>query len=72
MRWAEGFLSQMDIISLFRDYFAADTLLAGYTITLTVLDRNEVVYVGCRDAEKALGHTFSHRHASARAFHRDR
>ncbi|MFB4358286.1 IclR family transcriptional regulator [Pantoea sp. BS_4] len=58
MRWAEGFLSQMDIISLFRDYFAADTLLAGYTITLTVLDRNEVVYVGCRDAEKALGHTF--------------
>ncbi len=58
MRWAEGFLSQMDIVSLFRDYFSADPALAGYTITLTVLDRDEVIYVGCRDSEKALGHTF--------------
>ena len=72
MRWAEGFLSQMDIISLFRDYFAADTLLAGLhhhpygagpqRSGLCRLPR-------CRESTRSY---VSHRHASARAFHRDR
>lgn len=58
MRWAEGFLSQMDIVALFREYFASDSELDGYTITLTVLDRDEVVYISCRNSDKPLGHTF--------------
>lgn len=58
MRWAEGFLSQMDFVSLFRDYFATDTELSGYTITLTVLDGDEVVYVSCRNTDQPLGHSF--------------
>ncbi|MDF7658968.1 IclR family transcriptional regulator [Erwiniaceae bacterium L1_54_6] len=58
MRWADGFLSQMDIVALFREYFASDSALEGYTITLTVLDRDEVVYISCRNSDKPLGHTF--------------
>lgn len=58
MRWADGFLSQMDIVSIFKTYFARDTALSCYTITLTVLDRDEVVYIGCRDSDQPLGQTF--------------
>lgn len=58
MRWADGFLSQMDIVSVFKTYFAQETALSCYTITLTVLDRDEVVYIGCRDSDQPLGQTF--------------
>ncbi|ASQ12687.1 helix-turn-helix domain-containing protein [Sinorhizobium meliloti] len=58
MRWANGFLSEMDIVSIFRDYFASDTTLTSYTVTLTVLDGDEVVYIGCRNSDQPLGHTF--------------
>ncbi|HBF29759.1 IclR family transcriptional regulator [Rhizobium sp.] len=58
MRWADGFMSKMDILSVFKSYFAQDTALSRYTITLTVLDRDEVVYIGCRDSDQPLGQTF--------------
>ncbi|KAB1083511.1 IclR family transcriptional regulator [Neorhizobium galegae] len=58
MRWANGFLSDMDIVSIFRDYFASDTTLTPYTVTLTILDRDEVVYIGCRNSHQPLGHSF--------------
>ncbi len=58
MRWAHSFLSEMDIVSIFRDYFARDTALSRYTMTLTVLERGEVVYIGCRDSGQPLGHSF--------------
>lgn len=58
MHWADGFLSQMDFVTLFRNYFASDSELDGYTITLTVLDRDEVVYISCRNTDQPLGHSF--------------
>ncbi|WP_315858330.1 IclR family transcriptional regulator [Rhizobium leguminosarum] len=58
MRWAHGFLSEMDIVSIFRNYFASDTTLSPYTVTLTTLDRDEVVYIDCRNSDQPLGHTF--------------
>lgn len=58
MRWANGFLSQMDVVSVFRDHFARDEALSRYTITLTVLDKGEVVYIGCRNSDQPLGQTF--------------
>ncbi len=58
MRWADGFLSKMDILAVFKDYFAKDTALSRYTITLTVLDREEVVYIGCRHSDQPLGYMF--------------
>jgi DNA-binding IclR family transcriptional regulator len=58
MRWAHGFLSEMDMVSVFRNYFASDTTLSPYTVTLTTLDRHEVVYIDCRNSDQPLGHTF--------------
>ena len=58
MRWANSFLSEMDVLSVFREYFAKDTALASYTLTLTILDGAEVVYIGCRNSDQPLGHTF--------------
>ncbi len=58
LRWADSFLSDMDVLTAFRDYFAKDTALASYTLTLTVLDGAEVVYIGCRNSDQPLGHTF--------------
>lgn len=58
MRWANSFLGQMDIVSIFRNYFAADLELAPYTVTLTIRDHDEVVYIGCRNSDQPLGHSF--------------
>lgn len=58
MRWANSFLSQMDVVAVFRDYFAQDATLSRYTMTLTILDGAEVVYIGCRNSDLPLGHTF--------------
>lgn len=58
MRWANSFLSEMDVLAVFREYFAKDTALASYTLTLTILDGPEVVYIGCRNSDQPLGHTF--------------
>ncbi|MGU3575184.1 IclR family transcriptional regulator [Brucellaceae bacterium C25G] len=58
MRWANSFLGQMDIVSIFRNYFSAEQTLAPYTVTLTVRDHDEVVYIGCRNSDQPLGHSF--------------
>ncbi|TCT28178.1 IclR family transcriptional regulator [Martelella mediterranea] len=58
MRWANGFLSKMDIVSIFNEYFAQDTAFRHYTMTLTVLDHRDVVYIGCRNSDQPLGQTF--------------
>ncbi len=58
LRWANSFLSEMDIVAIFRDYFAAETALASYTVTLTIRDKDEVVYIGCRNSDRPLGHSF--------------
>ncbi|MFN3498736.1 MAG: IclR family transcriptional regulator [Pannonibacter indicus] len=58
LRWANSFLSELDVLTVFRSYFAKDTAFASYTLTLTVLDGQEVVYIGCRNSDQPLGHTF--------------
>lgn len=58
LRWANSFLSELDVLTVFRAYFAKDTAFASYTLTLTVLDGQEVVYIGCRNSDQPLGHTF--------------
>jgi IclR family transcriptional regulator, blcABC operon repressor len=58
MRWTNAFLAKMDIVSVFNAYFAKDTILKRYTMTLTVLDRDDVVYIGCRNSDQPLGQTF--------------
>lgn len=58
MRWASSFLAQMDIVSIFRNHFSTKNSLSNYTVTLTILDHDEVVYIGCRNSDQPLGHTF--------------
>jgi IclR family transcriptional regulator, blcABC operon repressor len=58
MRWTSGFLSQFDLVSVFNEYFTQNPELARYTITLSVLDGAEVVYLGGRNSDQPLGVTF--------------
>lgn len=58
LRWANGFLSQLDIVSTFHEYLARHHELDAYTVTLTVREGGEVVYIGCRNSAQPLGHTF--------------
>lgn len=58
LRWANGFLSQLDIVSTFHEYLAQRQELDPYTVTLTVREGGEVVYIGCRNSAQPLGLTF--------------
>ncbi|MBB4000274.1 IclR family transcriptional regulator [Aureimonas pseudogalii] len=58
MRWASGFLSQTNLTGEFQRYLTGETNLNAHTITLTILDGREVVYVACRDSGDPLGLTF--------------
>lgn len=58
MRWANSFLSELDVVSVFQEHFADNPDLARYTVTLTVREGDEVVYVGCRNSDQPLGFTF--------------
>lgn len=58
MRWTSGFLSQFDLVSVFHEYFSRNPELSRYTITLSVLDGAEVVYLGGRNSDQPLGVTF--------------
>lgn len=58
MRWANGFLSQTDLVGEFQRFFADGGELGDHTLTLTMLEGREVVYVGCRNNGEPLGLTF--------------
>jgi DNA-binding IclR family transcriptional regulator len=58
LRWANSFLAQLDIVSTFHEYLAQRRELDPYTVTLTVREGREVVYIGCRNSAQPLGHTF--------------
>ncbi|MGU3496705.1 IclR family transcriptional regulator [Xanthobacteraceae bacterium A53D] len=58
MRWAGGFLGQVDLVSAFRDALAEAPGLDAHTVTLSVLEGAEVVYLACRNSAAPLGITF--------------
>jgi DNA-binding IclR family transcriptional regulator len=58
LRWASSFLSQLDIVALFHDCLALRPYLEPYTVTLTVREGPDVVYIGCRNSAQPLGHSF--------------
>jgi DNA-binding IclR family transcriptional regulator len=58
MRWADGFLAQSDLVGEFHRLLAETGDLADFTVTLTVLDGNDVLYLACRNAKAPLGFTF--------------
>lgn len=58
LRWSNAFLARSDVVTAFRRYFVGPHLLEGYTITMTVLEGTDVVYVACAQANQPLGVTF--------------
>lgn len=58
MRWANAFLAQTDLTVEFSALWDNLSILTDETITLSVLDGSEVVYIGCRNSNMPLGITF--------------
>jgi len=58
LRWAGKFVSDQDLVGEFRQHMAEAPTLDRYTITLSMLDGPDVVYVACRNSSAPLGFTF--------------
>ncbi|MBC7146797.1 MAG: IclR family transcriptional regulator [Thioclava marina] len=63
LAWTRGFISKSDLVDAFRQHFdtagrTATNPLSHFTITMTVLDGNDVIYIACSQANQPLGVTF--------------
>lgn len=58
MYWANGFLAQQDIVAAFHEAIARLPELDAYTLTLSTLSNDQVVYLACRNSRSPLGFTF--------------
>lgn len=58
LRWACDFLARTDLVSVFRHAIADTRRFDRFTVTMTVLDGGEVVYIACSDASRPLDVTF--------------
>ena len=59
MSWANAFLCQTDMVEEFQRLLQGRNELREFTVTLTVLDDCQVVYIACSNSKAALGFTFS-------------
>ncbi|VVE45231.1 Transcriptional repressor IclR [Pandoraea iniqua] len=58
MGWANAFLSQTNITEEFRAVWEDSRAFAQETVTLSVLDGAEVIYLACHNGNRPLGVTF--------------
>ena len=58
MYWANGFLAQQDIVAEFHEAIARIPELSAYTLTLSTLSGDQVVYLACKNSDAPLGFTF--------------
>ncbi len=58
MRWANAFVASTDLTAEFASLWDELKVLPNGTITLSVLDGTDVVYIGCRNSGQPLGITF--------------
>lgn len=58
MHWASGFLHQQDIVSAFQNEIVTLPELSQFSLTLSLLEGNEVIYIACRNSNERLGFTF--------------
>jgi len=58
MRWANRFTHESDVASEFAAIWDESSNLPGATITLSVLEGSEVVYLAARNAAQSAGHDF--------------
>lgn len=57
-KWGSGFLSNIDLLEAFNSISDEREDLMAYTLTLSVPEKNEVVYIACRNSSSPLGFTF--------------
>ena len=58
MSWANGFLHQTDLVAEFQQLLNERRELSQFTVTLTVLEGTQVIYLACANSNAALGFTF--------------
>lgn len=58
MRWSNRFMQETDVATEFASIWDESTSLPGATITLSVLEDTEVVYIAARNAELSAGFDF--------------
>ncbi len=58
MRWSNAFAATADLVAEFSAIFDEIDLLTAETITLSVLEGAEVMYIACRNSTLPLGITF--------------
>ena len=58
MRWSNRFIHESDVATEFASIWDESTSLPGATITLSVLEGTEVVYLAARNAELSIGYDF--------------
>lgn len=58
MRWANGFLAQQNIVSLFSTDVAGSPELSAYSLTLTYREERDVICLACHNGASRLGFTF--------------
>ena len=58
LRWSNAFLAQSDLVEAFRRQVAADEDLSDHSVTLSVREGADVVYLACRNGAAPLGITF--------------
>ena len=58
LHWASAFNLQSELVRAFHTTIASDPELARHTLTLSVLEGPEVVYIACSNANAPLGITF--------------
>ncbi|HEY0275568.1 MAG TPA: IclR family transcriptional regulator [Paenirhodobacter sp.] len=58
LRWSSAYLRRTSLVQEFQDLIARDPALAGYTVTLSTLDGQSVVYLACHNSDRPLGFTF--------------
>lgn len=58
MMWANAFLARIDITQEFFASWDDMRVLPEETITLSIRDGSEVVYIACRNGSRSLGFTF--------------
>lgn len=58
MYWANGFLEQQDVIAEFYQAIQHIPELDSYTLTLSTLSNDQVIYLACRNSKSPLGFEF--------------
>lgn len=58
VHWAGGFLAKQDIVADFQTAIADMPHLQAYTLTLSILNADQVMYLACRNSNTPLGFTF--------------